>query len=417
MQNLLPITPALKNGADKNNFNADKSAAEPNSSFQMLLNQQVNSQKGSTQQKTVHKNSNKQVDTALEEQMIAEQKKDEPKNDDFLSNTGNFPMEQVELKPKATLAVDEDVDTQTEKAANNITDTGTISLTTTASPLVMWASVTSASTLTNTVQNQLVNIGKHTLVAQDVMLSNALAQGKNIQTTSVPQNDIQATQPIAENKLATEQTRWLDGLMPTLTKQNADGESVSAKMMLNTIKETSDKNLDTKNVVVPSSQPLQVAQPNINAPLQQTGSSNNINAYFGKSGWDQAISQKVVWMVGAGEQSATLTLNPPDLGPLQVVINVQNDKADTTFISDNAEVRQALQDGISNLREKMSESGIQLGQASVSSGGPSQQEFQQAQRNQLAPQLISNTLALPVEKISRTNTIIRTANGLVDTFV
>ena len=64
-----------------------------------------------------------------------------------------------------------------------------------------------------------------------------------------------------------------------------------------------------------------------------------IQAYPGKTGWNEAISQKIVWMVGASEQSATLTLNPKDLGPLQVVIQVNNEKADATFISENPEVR------------------------------------------------------------------------------
>jgi len=125
----------------------------------------------------------------------------------------------------------------------------------------------------------------------------------------------------------------------------------------------------------------------------------------------------VVWMVGAGEQSATLMLNPPDLGPLQVVINVHNDKADTTFISNNAEVRQALQDGMANLREKMGEYGIQLGQANVSSGGNPQQDFQQATQNRPNSQFNNNAPALSVEKPTNVNTLVRVANGLVDTFV
>jgi len=146
----------------------------------------------------------------------------------------------------------------------------------------------------------------------------------------------------------------------------------------------------------------------------QLASSNQILAPFGKSGWDQAISQKVVWMVGAGEQSATLTLNPPDLGPVQVVISVNNDKADTTFISDNADVRQALQDGLEHLREKMEASGIQLGQANVNSGQQSQQSFQEAAQQQFSGQAKANISSNPVMPL--TPVVIRESNGLVDTF-
>src|SRR5690606_18577896 len=82
-------------------------------------------------------------------------------------------------------------------------------------------------------------------------------------------------------------------------------------------------------------------------------------------GWNQAIGQRVMWMVGTGQHSATLSLNPPDLGPLHIVIHVHNDRADASFFSDRQEVRQALQDGMDNLRDMMKESGINLGQASI----------------------------------------------------
>lgn len=117
-----------------------------------------------------------------------------------------------------------------------------------------------------------------------------------------------------------------------------------------------------------------------NAVQAAAANTNLIAPPLGSKGWDQAISQKVVWMVGGMEQSATLTLNPPDLGPLQVVIHVHNDQANTTFVSDNPEVRQALQDSISTLRGMLGNAGIQLGDTNISAGNQAQQQFQQANR-------------------------------------
>jgi flagellar hook-length control protein FliK len=188
--------------------------------------------------------------------------------------------------------------------------------------------------------------------------------------------------------------------------------------MLSSIKDDANKDKDVGMKDLTMSASYQPA-PKINVAeaIQQIASSNTINAYPGKTGWDQAISQKVVWMLGANEQSATLTLNPPDMGPLQVVIHVHNDRADTTFISDNAEVRQALQDGMANLRDKMNESGIQLGQANVNSGGQMQQQFQQAsQQNGSGSQLNNNGTASQVEVDRVSQRLMRVANGLVDTF-
>lgn len=88
----------------------------------------------------------------------------------------------------------------------------------------------------------------------------------------------------------------------------------------------------------------------------------------GAAGWDRALGQKVVWMVGQGEQSASLTLNPPDLGPLQVVLTVSHTQASADFSAAQPEVRQALQDALPRLREMLADAGISLGQANVHAG-------------------------------------------------
>ena len=160
-------------------------------------------------------------------------------------------------------------------------------------------------------------------------------------------------------------------------------------------------------------------QPMINQSTQaasQLGSSNQIMAYPGRTGWNQEVSQKVVWMVGAGEQSATLTLNPPDLGPLQVVISVNNNQADASFFSDNPEVRQALEDGLEHLRESMQSSGLQLGQANVNAGQQqSQQTFQEMAQKQFANNLKSQQ-GLMDKELPTMGITVRESQGLVDTF-
>jgi flagellar hook-length control protein FliK len=244
------------------------------------------------------------------------------------------------------------------------------------------------------------------------VLHNALSQGKNSNPSEA--------QDIATGDDKHSQNNWIEAMLPNASAKTMNTDD-TAKLMLNTLKEVAGKELSIKEsaineVAIPANF-QSTTQINTTEAMKQVGSSNTINAYPGKTGWDQAISQKVVWMLGAEEQSATLTLNPPDLGPLQVVINVRNDQADTTFISDNAEVRQALQDGMDNLRNKMSESGIQLGQANVNSGGQMQQQFQQASQHKgLGAQQDVGSNAAPVEMKSGSQRIARVANGLVDTF-
>lgn len=140
------------------------------------------------------------------------------------------------------------------------------------------------------------------------------------------------------------------------------------------------------------------------------GAQNIISSYPGREGWDKSIGQKIVWMVGANEQTASLTLNPPDLGPLQVVIQVHNDQTDATFSSDSKEVRQALEDGMANLRDILKDAGISLGQTNINQRSSQQQpQADTAPYQQAAGSPQQNHLLAP-------GTTIKTGLGLVDTF-
>ena len=149
----------------------------------------------------------------------------------------------------------------------------------------------------------------------------------------------------------------------------------------------------------------------INNP--QTVTSNTIAPQLGSPAWNDAIGQKIIWMVGAEQQSATLTLNPPDLGPVQVVIQVHNEQADATFISQNPEVRQALEDGLDNLRNMMTNSGIALGQANVHAEQQSQQHAQPSTAGTSTAKV--TTEATQTAALTPTGRIL-VSDGLVDTF-
>ena len=433
MQNLtlqMAQTTALKKALsatnNNNNTSADNAGSlEPNISFQALLNKQAKAQKDSARQelaqhKTAAKISNAQEgDEGEQKSRLAADYAEfvvaanDIKNNDnsvsehvqFAENTSAASIVQAIDTPNKTQMAAEDVDGK--EALNNATDAAVI---VTAIPMPVPVVLMPA-----THPGMASAPGNSGLPA-----ANTASQGITTAESAVPQNkssaaaqnEAQDALSATNDKAVPEQTRWTD-VMQSATRQVVNGESVAAKSMLDTAKE-GNKDLAIKNMAIPANHHT-LAQMNASLPVQ-AASANAINVYPGKAGWDQAIGQKVVWMVGAGEQSATLTLNPPDLGPLQVVINVQNDKADTTFISDNAEVRQALQDGMSNLRDKMNESGIQLGQANVSSGGQAQQEFQQTMQNRAASRLDKSAPISHEENAASTKTLTRVANGLVDTF-
>ncbi|MGE5622112.1 MAG: flagellar hook-length control protein FliK, partial [Bacillota bacterium] len=142
----------------------------------------------------------------------------------------------------------------------------------------------------------------------------------------------------------------------------------------------------------------------------------------GSQGWDQALGQKVVWMVSSDVQSASLTLNPPDLGPLQIVLHVSDNQATASFTAAQPEVRHALESALPRLREMLGDAGIQLSQANVNAGNPNsnpQNAFgqpQQPSRSGSAGGQPDENSDAPIARTGRGQTIA-SGRGLVDTFV
>ncbi|MDY7575005.1 flagellar hook-length control protein FliK [Actimicrobium sp. CCI2.3] len=140
---------------------------------------------------------------------------------------------------------------------------------------------------------------------------------------------------------------------------------------------------------------------------------NSLTPQIDNSAWNQALGQRMVWMVAGAEQSATLTLNPPDLGPLQVVLNVSNGQADASFFANQPEVRQALEAALPKLREMLGDAGISLGQANVSSGSPNPENHSGQRDNGARRTSESGTSGTTTVTARR---ITSAGNGMVDTF-
>lgn len=129
-----------------------------------------------------------------------------------------------------------------------------------------------------------------------------------------------------------------------------------------------------------STQPVQQVQQATVAPMtvEANPAATRIMQQMGSPEWSQAIGQRVLWMVGQEQQSASLTLNPPELGPVRVVVSVSNNNASANFFSANPDVRHALEGSLPRLREMMEGAGIQLGQAQVGAENSGNQQPGQA---------------------------------------
>lgn len=96
--------------------------------------------------------------------------------------------------------------------------------------------------------------------------------------------------------------------------------------------------------------------------------------------WAGELGQKLLWFVGNDKQLAQLTLNPPQLGSIEVTLQIDKDSAKAHFVSANADVRAAIETALPRLREMFAGTGIMLAQVSVGS-----ESFQQPSGGQQGP--------------------------------
>ncbi len=83
-------------------------------------------------------------------------------------------------------------------------------------------------------------------------------------------------------------------------------------------------------------------------------------------GWDGELGQRIVWMAGRQAQWAEMTLNPPNLGSLEVRLSINGTEAGVHFFAAQQSVREAIEAALPRLREMLAEAGLSLGQTQVS---------------------------------------------------
>lgn len=276
--------------------------------------------------------------------------------------------------------------------------------------------------------------------AFDVIVSNALSAHNETGTANIAtltpvttdtSSPVKSKETIADAPLS-----FADQL--NVKSEKSDPVKLQAGVQQDAAQKTSlsaeklERSVDKLAFVMPKDEPVSPVSVQQATPQQQlnatqnatiTGvvSANQISPPLNTSAWDKAVGQKVIWMVGASMQSAELTLNPPDLGPLQIVLNVTNDQANATFISAHPDVRDALEASLPKLRQMMDDAGVQLSGFSVnaeaSHQGQQSREFGHANR---ATSTVSNNTNdnhignQPISDAKASKIISRI--GAVDTF-
>lgn len=97
-----------------------------------------------------------------------------------------------------------------------------------------------------------------------------------------------------------------------------------------------------------------------------------INIY--RKDFANAVKDKVMVMVNQRLQQVEIQLDPPELGNVHVRLNLQSEQANVSFLVQNQQAKEALEQQMGKLRDMLQESGVDVGDANVAQQQQSQQE-------------------------------------------
>ncbi|NLC37126.1 MAG: flagellar hook-length control protein FliK, partial [Alcaligenaceae bacterium] len=147
-----------------------------------------------------------------------------------------------------------------------------------------------------------------------------------------------------------------------------------------------------------------------------------IRAPLGSPQWPTELGRQFISIAQAPNnlgKIAELRLDPPELGPLRITINLNDNVAHAVFSSPHALVRQTVENALPQLQQMLEQAGISLGQANVndqhSSGQASQDPASQGHQHALASG--ASEAAGELAEAGSAPARPSNPNALVDTFV
>ena len=264
---------------------------------------------------------------------------------------------------------------------------------------------------------------------QSISLANAskvVPEGKALsqETGKIALSDSLSYGDTQKSALTNTELKQGDQKTDILTTQPVKPDDVSAKFAVKMeAQTTSNEGLTSANKpLAEQTQPIATFAAEHKAPAEAVRTpvaAIPVATPFKDPSWQNDFGQKIVWMAHNDKQSAQLVLNPPELGRIEVSLNIDKAGASATFVSASADVRESIEAALPRLREMFAGAGIELGQANVSSESFKGQEQSNAQSGFARSPETGDSAILEPESVAGLNQrqqLIQ-GNGMVDTFV
>lgn len=108
-------------------------------------------------------------------------------------------------------------------------------------------------------------------------------------------------------------------------------------------------------------------------PTLMRGYTTSVEVPVGAADWGEKVMGKLTWLTAAQMTVAEIHVTPPELGPLDVRVQVQNDQATVTVHASTPAVRDQLEAQSQRLRDMLAEQGFNLQGFDVTDSGTREQ--------------------------------------------
>ena len=280
---------------------------------------------------------------------------------------------------------------------------------------------TTSKSETKKIENQDVSI---VAIAQQVM-PEIVAPIVIAQTATI---DVEAPQPTFEPVKADEKqtlTPAKNLLMDAVAnRSNTNGDSannssnksanqaLSAEVLLNSTTDNKIGTVDTKSfssvLITETSDSLSMSSAtstsdkstpqNISSAVNKLVQDTKVDVPamtrpLSHPAWNQEMGERIVWMSNQGISSAEIKMNPQNMGPITVRIDMNQDQATISFTAQNSEVRTALEASIPKLREMLGSQNVTLADVNVSQQSSSNTNSDSSRSQQQAAQMAADASA------------------------
>ena len=217
------------------------------------------------------------------------------------------------------------------------------------------------------------------LPGQPGMTTPSVTTGEKVSALSTDPRSLaqDATHPLTRDEAKKSKT---DNATPVIAAESAKGQPVTTPVVA-----TAAANAEIDSTPSPVTPGIAMTTTTHSASQPQpTSAAPVLSAPLGSHEWQQSLSQHITLFTRQGQQSAELRLHPEDLGQVQISLKLDDNQAQLQMVSAHSHVRAALEAALPTLRTQLAESGIQLGQSSISSESFAGQQHSSSQQQQTA---------------------------------